>query len=105
MRISLREAARGGGCSALRSRGAPFAGSSALDQSTVSVATALCGRRLVFPPIFDWPADAYRHFMKPGWKLGYQPNPFFDVAWHRSKYGCRGNPLLDYIRIVSHDVV
>jgi hypothetical protein len=44
------------------------------------------------------PADAYRHFMKQGWKLGYQPNPFFDVAWYRNKYGCRGNPLLDYIR-------
>lgn len=42
--------------------------------------------------------DPFAHFMRHGWKLGHQPNPFFDVVWYRATYRCTGNPLVDYIR-------
>jgi hypothetical protein len=47
-------------------------------------------------------ADPLIHFCRDGWRLGFQPNPYFHPAWYTKTYGAEflpdENPLLHYIR-------
>ena len=56
-------------------------------------------REAYFPQSKD-EQSSLTHFCEQGWRLGNQPNPYFDTAWYMRTYGgslIRENPLADYI--------
>ena len=53
-----------------------------------------------YPNVNNFNKDLILHYMFTGYKLNYEPNPYFDSQYYSDKYGKDKNPLIMYL---EHD--
>jgi capsular polysaccharide biosynthesis protein len=50
------------------------------------------------PDLKSLKTTSLKHYLKHGWKLGFNPHPLFDGNWYQKQYSIKINPLLHFIK-------